>query len=155
MLLILDTCEHLIDAAATLTSKIFAEAPDVHILTTSREVLQVEGEHVYRLDTLPCPPEDTEITSAAAQLFPAPRLFIQRAAASGARMDLSDADVAGVVRICRKLDGVALAIELAARRVETYGLRQTEDLLDQHLTLLLLEHRSATPRQRTLQATLD
>jgi predicted ATPase len=63
MLLILDTCEHLIDAIAALTSKIFAEAPDVHILTTSREVLQVEGEHVYRLDTLTCPPEDAEVVS--------------------------------------------------------------------------------------------
>ena len=63
MLLILDTCEHLIDAIAALTSRIFAEAPDVYILTTSREVLQVEGEHVYRLDTLTCPPEDAEVVS--------------------------------------------------------------------------------------------
>ncbi|HTV31189.1 MAG TPA: winged helix-turn-helix domain-containing protein [Xanthobacteraceae bacterium] len=154
MLLILDTCEHLIEAIAALTAQIYTKAPDVHILATSREVLQVEGEHVYRLDTLACPPEDAEDGSAA-QTFPAPRLFIERATASGARLDLSDAEVAIVVRICRKLDGVALAIELAARRVEAYGLQQTETLLDQHLTLLLLGHRSATPRQRTLQAALD
>jgi predicted ATPase len=154
ILLILDTCEHLIDAIAALTSRIYAEAPDVHILATSREVLQVEGEHVYRLDTLTCPPEDSGDMSAAAQAFPAPRLFIERAAASGARLDLTDADVAIVVRICRKLDGVALAIELAARRVEAYGLQQTEALLDQSL-LLLLGHRSATPRHKTLQAALD
>jgi predicted ATPase/DNA-binding winged helix-turn-helix (wHTH) protein len=155
MLLILDTCEHLIDAVAALTSQIYAKAPQVYILATSREVLQVEGEHVYRLETLSCPPEDAEVMSDAAQTFPAPRLFIERASASGARVDLSDADVAVVVRICRKLDGVALAIELAARRVESYGLHQTETLLDQRLTLLLLGHRSLTPRQRTLQATLD
>jgi predicted ATPase/DNA-binding winged helix-turn-helix (wHTH) protein len=155
ILLILDTCEHLIDAVAALASQIYAEAPQVHILATSREVLQVEGEHVYRLDTLACPPEDSELIGEAAQTFPAPRLFIERAAASGARLELSDADVAIVVRICRKLDGVALAIELAARRVEAYGLQQTETLLDQSLTLLLLGHRSATPRQKTLQATLD
>jgi predicted ATPase len=74
--------------------------------------------------------------------------------ASGARLDLGDAEVAIVVRICRKLDGVALAIELAARRVEAYGLYQTEILLDPHV-LLVLGHRSATPRQKTLQATLD
>jgi predicted ATPase/DNA-binding winged helix-turn-helix (wHTH) protein len=154
MLLILDTCEHLIDAVAALTSQIYAEASDVHILATSREVLQVEGERVYRLDTLTCPPEDSEDMSAAAQRFPAPRLFIERAVASGARLDLTDTDLAIVVRICRKLDGVALAIELAARRVEAYGLRQTETLLDQSL-LLLLGHRSATPRQKTLQAALD
>jgi predicted ATPase/DNA-binding winged helix-turn-helix (wHTH) protein len=155
MLLILDTCEHVIDAVAALTSRIYAEASQVHILATSREVLQVEGEHVYRLDTLACPPEDAEVVSATAQTFPAPRLFIERAAASGARLDLSDAEVAIVVRVCRKLDGVALAIELAARHVEAYGLQQTESLLDQRLTLLLLGRRSATPRQRTLQAALD
>jgi predicted ATPase/DNA-binding winged helix-turn-helix (wHTH) protein len=155
MLLILDTCEHLINAVAALTSQIYAKAPQVHILATSHEVLQVEGEHVYRLDTLTCPPEDSEVIGEAVQTFPAPRLFIERAAASGARLDLSDAEAAIVVRICRKLDGVALAIELAARRVEAYGLHQTETLLNQSLTLLLLGHRSATPRQRTLQAALD
>ncbi|HTV31188.1 MAG TPA: winged helix-turn-helix domain-containing protein [Xanthobacteraceae bacterium] len=154
MLVILDTCEHLIDAVAAFALQIYAKAPDVHLLTTSREVLQVEGEHVYRLDTLACPPEDSEVVSAAAQTFPAPRLFIERAAASGGGLELSDADVAIVVRICRKLDGVALAIELAARRVEAYGLQQTETLLDQRL-LALLGHRGATPRQRTLQAALD
>ncbi|MGY8668524.1 winged helix-turn-helix domain-containing protein [Bradyrhizobium sp. UFLA05-109] len=155
MLLILDTCEHLIDAIAALASQIYAKAPQVHILATSREVLQVEGEHVYRLDPLPCPPEESEVMSAAAQTFPAPRLFIERAAASGAHLELSEADVAIVVRICRKLDGVALALELVARRVDAYGLQQIESLLDQSLTLLLLGHRSTTPRQKTLQATLD
>jgi predicted ATPase/DNA-binding winged helix-turn-helix (wHTH) protein len=155
MLLILDTCEHLIDAVAALASQIYSKAPEVHILATSREVLQVEGEHVYRLDPLSCPPEDSGGWSAAAQAFPAPRLFIERAAASGAHLELGEAEVAIVVRICRKLDGVALAIELAARRVDAYGLRETESLLDQSLTLLLLGHRSTTPRQKTLQATLD
>jgi DNA-binding winged helix-turn-helix (wHTH) protein/Ni2+-binding GTPase involved in maturation of urease and hydrogenase len=80
ILLILDTCEHLIDIIAALTSRIYAEAPDVHILVTSREVLQVEGEHVYRLNTLTCPPEDAEMMSAAAETYPAPRLFIERVA---------------------------------------------------------------------------
>ena len=80
---------------------------------------------------------------------------MERAVASGARLDLSDADAAIVVAICRKLDGVALAIELAARRVESYGLQQTAALLDQRLTLLWLGSRTAPPRQKTLQATLD
>src|SRR5215813_9149873 len=155
MLLILDTCEHLIDAVAALASQIYAKAPQVHILATSREVLQVEGEHVYRLDTLSCPPEESEVMSAAAQTFPAPRLFIERAAASGAHLEISEAEVAIVVRICRKLDGVALAIELAARRVDAYGLQQIESLLDQSLTLVLLGNPSTTPPQKTLQATLD
>jgi predicted ATPase len=80
---------------------------------------------------------------------------VERAVASGARLDVSDAEAPIVASICRKLDGVALAIELAARRVETYGLRQTAALLDQRLTLLWLGSRTAPPRQKTLQATLD
>ena len=155
MLLILDTCEHLIEAAAALASAIFMAAPQVHILATSREALQVEGEHVYRLDTLACPPEDLGLTAAVAQTFPATKLFVERAVASGARLDFSDAEAAIVVGICRKLDGVALAIELAARRVNAYGLHQTAALLDQRLTLLWLGQRTAPPRQKTLNATLD
>jgi hypothetical protein len=125
ILLILDTCEHLIEAVAALASHICTAAPQVHILATSREALQVEGEHVYRLDPLACPPDDPSLTAAVARTFPAPQLFVERAAASGARLDFSDAEAAVVVSICRKLDGVALAIELAARRVEAYGLQQT------------------------------
>jgi len=155
LFLILDTCEHLIEAVAVLTSTIFAAAPQVHILATSRETLQVEGEHVYRLEPLACPLEDTGITAEVARTFPAIKLFVERAVASGARLDLSDAEAAIVVGICRKLDGVALAIELAARRVEAYGLHQTAALLDQRLTLLWIGPRTAPPRQKTLQATLD
>ena len=91
----------------------------------------------------------------SAKDFPATQLFLERAAASGARLDLSDADAAIVASICRKLDGVALAIELAAGRVEAYGLPQTAALLDQRLTLLWPGQRTAPPRQKTLQATLD
>jgi predicted ATPase len=152
---ILDTCEHLIEAVAALASTIFMAAPQVHILATSRETLQVEGEHVYRLDPLACPPDDAGLTAAVAQTFSAPKLFVERAVASGAHLDFSDAEAAIVVSICRKLDGVALAIELAARRVEAYGLHQTAALLDQRLTLLWVGPRTAPPRQKTLHATLD
>jgi predicted ATPase/DNA-binding winged helix-turn-helix (wHTH) protein len=155
LLLILDTCEHLIDAVATLTAGMIAAAPDVHILATSREALQVEGEHVYRLDALACPPDDSNVTTTALQQFPATQLFLERAVASGARLDLNDDDAAVVVGICRRLDGVALAIELAARRVESHGLQQTAALLDKRLTLLLVGPRTAPARQKTLQATLD
>ena len=155
VLLILDTCEHLIEAVASLASTIFAAAPRVHILATSREALQVESEHVYRLEPLACPPDEPGLTAAIAQTFPAPRLFVERAMASGARLGFSDAEAAIVVAICRKLDGVALAIELAARRVEAYGLHQTAALLDQRLTLLWVGPRSAPPRQKTLHAMLD
>ncbi len=155
ILVILDTCEHLIEAVATLASHIRTAAPQAHILATSRETLQVEGEQVYRLDPLACPPDDTSITAAVARTFPAPKLFVERAVASGARMDFGEAETAMVVSICRKLDGVALAIELAARRVESYGLQQTAALLDQRLTLLWVGPRTAPPRQKTLHATLD
>jgi len=155
ILLILDTCEHLIEEVATLASHLHMAAPQVYILATSRETLQADGEHVYRLDPLACPPDGTGITAAVAQTFPAPKLFVERAVASGAHLDFSDAEAAIVVSICRKLDGVALAIELAARRVKAYGLHQTAALLDQRLTLLWVGPRTAPPRQKTLHATLD
>ncbi|WP_133707873.1 ATP-binding protein [Rhizobium sp. BK313] len=155
ILLILDTCEHLVDAVATLAASIIDASSQVHILATSREALRVESEHIYRLDALACPPDDPGLTAAVVQTFPATQLFVERAVASGARLDVSDAEALLVASICRKLDGVALAIELAARRVESYGLQQTAALLDQRLTLLWLGSRTAPPRQQTLQAMLD
>ncbi len=155
ILLVLDTCEHLIEAVAPLAARIFAVAPQVHILATSREALRVEGEHVYKLEPLACPPDDPALTAALARTFPAIQVFMERAAASGARLEFSDADASVVAGICRKLDGVTLAIELAAGRVGAYGLQQTAALLDQRLTLLWPGQRTAPPRQKTLQATLD
>ena len=155
LLMILDTCEHLIATVADLATQIFKAAPRVHLLATSREPLQAEDEHVYRLDPLAYPPDEPGLTAAAAQTFPATQLFLERAAASGARLEFGDAEAPIVGNICRKLDGVALAIELAARRVESYGLQQTASLLDQRLKLVWQGPRTAPPRQRTLQATLD
>lgn len=154
-LLILDNCEHVIEAAATLAERLFAAAPQVHILATSREALRVEGEQVHHLAPLACPPDDPGLTAAAALAFPATQLFVERATASGARLDLGDADVAIVAGLCRRLDGMALAIELAAGRVGAYGLQQTVTLLDQRLSLLWPGQRTAPARQKTLQATLD
>ena len=149
VLLILDTCEHLLDSVAPLAAAIIDAAPQVHILATSREALRVEGEHVYRLGALACPPDEPGFTAAAVRTFPATQLFVERAAASGVRLDVSDAEASIVASICRKLDGVALAIELAARRVESYGLQQTAKLLDQRLTLLWLGSRTAPARFST------
>jgi predicted ATPase len=155
LLLILDTCEHLVEAVATLAASIIDAAPQVHILATSREALRVESEHICRLDALACPPDDPGLTAAIVQMFPASQLFVERAVAGGARLAVSDAEAPIVASICRKLDGVALAIELAARHVDSYGLQQTAALLDQRLTLLWLGARTAPPRHKTLQATLD
>jgi predicted ATPase/DNA-binding winged helix-turn-helix (wHTH) protein len=155
ILLILDTCEHLIETVAALAARIFAAGPQVHILATSREALRVEGEHVYNLEPLACPPDDPRLTAATTKTFPAAQLFLERAVTGGVRLDFNDAEAAIVARICRKLDGVALAIELAAGRVAAYGLPQTAALLDQHLALLWQGQRTAPARQKTLLATLD
>lgn len=155
ILLILDSCEHVVEAAADLASRILAAAPEAHILATSRETLRAEGEHVYRLGPLAYPPDDLQLTAAATHTFAAAQLFVERAAAGGARLEFDDADAAIVGGICRRLDGVALAIELAARRVEAFGLQQTAALLDQRLALLWQGSRTAPPRQKTLRATLD
>jgi predicted ATPase len=155
MLLLLDTCEHLVEAVAPLAARIFTDAPGVHMLATSREVLRVEGEHVYRLQPLACPPDDPALTAADVENFPAVRVFLERAASGGARLALDDASASLVANICRRLDGIALAIELAAGRVGAYGLQQTATLLDQRLTLLWPGQRTAPARQKTLHATLD
>jgi predicted ATPase/DNA-binding winged helix-turn-helix (wHTH) protein len=155
IMLVLDTCEHLIDAIADLVATIIDAAPNVFLLATSREALRIEAESVYRLDTLACPPDDPELSTEEVLAYPATKLFVERAVASGATLELNDEDARVVGSICRKLDGMALALELAARRVESYGLHQTARLLDQHLTLGWAGSRTAPPRQKTLQATLD
>jgi predicted ATPase len=130
-------------------------APEIRILTTSREALRVEGERVHRLAPLEIPPEDVTLTAEDTLDFPSARLFVERATAGGARLDLGNEDARIVAGICRKLDGMALAIELAAGRVETYGLQQTAALLDERFTLLWPGQRTAPARQKTLRATLD
>jgi len=155
MLLVLDNCEHVIEAVIAFATRVFLGAPQVHLLATSREALRVEGEQVYKLEPLSFPPEDGGLTAAVALSYPAVQLFLERAMASGARFELNDDNVAIVTGICQKLDGMALAIELAAGRVQAYGLKQTAMLLDQRLSLLWQGQRTAPPRQKTLQATLD
>jgi len=155
MLLILDNCEHVIDAAALLAERIVQGAAGVHVLATSREALRAQGEHVHRLEPLATPPDQPSLTVREVLSYPAARLFVDRAVASGAALDLDDGEARVVAGICRKLDGVALAIELAARRVSTYGLQQTATLLDERLALSWPGQRTAQPRHQTLQATLD
>ena len=118
MLLVFDSCEHLIEAIAALAENIFRDAPQVHILVTSREALRAEGEQVHHLPPLECPPPDTEsLTAAQALGFPAVQLFVKQVAHSGHAFELTDADAPIVAEICRRLDGIALALELAASRV--------------------------------------
>src|SRR4030081_3804860 len=155
MLLVLDSCEHLIDTIAPLAERIFREAPEVHILATSREPFQVEGEQVHRIHALAFPPDDAPLTAASALTFPAVQLFAERAAADGSGFELNDAEAPIVGKVCRRLDGIALALELAAGRVGVYGIKGIASLLDSPCRLLWHGRRTALPRHQTLSAMLD
>jgi predicted ATPase/DNA-binding winged helix-turn-helix (wHTH) protein len=155
ILLVLDNCEHVIGVAAALAERIVSGAPQAHILATSREALRVEGEHVHLLYSLDCPPEDSGLTAMEALQYPAAQLFMERAATSGYDAALSDVDAPILAQSCRRLDGVALAIELAASHVGSLGIRGTAELLDSRFSLLRHGRRTALPRHETLNAMLD
>jgi predicted ATPase/DNA-binding winged helix-turn-helix (wHTH) protein len=153
VLLVLDNCEHLVDAAASLAEHLFLGAPRVHLLTTTREALRVEGEHAHRLGPLETPTEVAGMDADAVQTFPAVQVFLERAAASGWSGEVTDDDALIVAQTCRRLDGVPLAIELAASFAGRYGLRGIGAVLDDRLRLLSQQgRRTAPPRQRTLHA---
>src|SRR5712671_2459326 len=155
MLLVLDSCEHLIETIAPLAERIFQAAPEVQILATSREPLQVEGEKVHRINPLAFPPDDAPLSAARALTFSAVQLFVERAAADGSGFELNDADASIVSKVCRRLDGIALALELAAGRVGAYGIEGIASLLDGPCRLLWHGRRTASPRHQTLSAMLD
>lgn len=155
VLLLLDSCEHLIEPVAWLAEELFRGAPQVHLLLTSREPLRAEGEWVHHLPPLQCPPRDNaSLTAAQALSFPAVQLFVEQVEATGYPLELSDADAPIVADLCRRLDGIALALELAARYVGVYGIKGTAALLD-HQFNSLRGRRTATPRHQTLTAALD
>jgi predicted ATPase/DNA-binding winged helix-turn-helix (wHTH) protein len=155
VLLVLDNCEHVIDGAAALAERVVGEAPQAHVLTTSREALRVEGEHVHLLYALDCPPEDGSLTAVGALAYPAVQLFMERAAASGHSAVLSDIDAPIVATVCRRLDGIALAIELVASRAGSLGIPGVAELLDNRFGLIWQGRRTALPRHQTLSAMLD
>ena len=155
LLLVLDNCEHVIEVVAALAERVVREASQAHILTTSREALRADGEHVHLLRALDCPPEDNNLTAAEALKYPAAQLFMERAAASGYGPELTDADAPKVAKLCRRLDGIALAMELAASRVGSHGILGTEELLNNRFELLWQGRRTSLPRHQTLNAMLD
>ncbi|WP_346658103.1 winged helix-turn-helix domain-containing protein [Bradyrhizobium sp. 157] len=155
LLLVLDSCEHVIEVVARLAESIHQRAPGVSILATSRESLLVEGEQIFELDPLEGPPLVGGLSASQVLAYPAARLFAERAAAAGHRADITDDDADVLAEICGKLDGIALAIELAAVRVGAHGLREIVTLLDGRLKLEWRGRRTAPPRQQTLGATLD
>src|SRR6267143_1270673 len=155
LLVILDSCEHVIEAVALLAEQLYQESEQVYLLTTSRESLKVEGEHCYRVLPLDCPPDGSEQTAHAVLRYPAVQLFVRRVAARAGSVVLTDEEAPLVAEMCRKLDGLPLAIELAAGQVAALGLKNTAARLVSQLELLRLSHRTAVPRHRSLKAALD
>jgi predicted ATPase/DNA-binding winged helix-turn-helix (wHTH) protein len=155
MLIVLDCCEHVAGAAAALGEAVLRAAPRVCILATSREPLRAEGEWVLRLPSLTVPPGTTPLSAAEALGYSAVQLFSERAAAAIDGFALGDADVPNVLEICRGLDGVPLALELAAVQVDALGIRGLAQGLTHRFDLLTRGRRTALPRQQTLRATMD
>jgi predicted ATPase/DNA-binding winged helix-turn-helix (wHTH) protein len=155
MLLLLDNCEHIIDAAASLAAAVLSGAPGVNILATSREPLGVVGEREYRLGPLSSPQPSLRLTAAEAAAFPAVQLFVERVSPIVEDFVLTDANAPLVVEICRRLDGLPLAIEFAAPRVEVLGVEDLVADLDDSLALWETRRRTATPRHQTLRAVVD
>ncbi len=154
-LLVLDNCEHALEAVAPLVEEMLKRMPELCILATSREPLQTYGERVHRLAPLTLPPASAAVRAAEAMTFTAVQLFVERAAAAEVEFQLSDRDAPAVAEICRQLDGLPLAIELAAGRVHALGLANLRALLDDRLVLAGGGRRTALPRHRTLAAALD
>ncbi|WP_159993355.1 winged helix-turn-helix domain-containing protein [Roseomonas sp. 18066] len=154
-LLLLDSCEAVIDATAAAAEALLRQAPGLRILATSREPLRVEGEWSYRLPSLSVPPQGGARDAAALLAFPAAQLFLQRMQAAGARAPLRDAEAPALADICRRLDGIPLALELAAGRAAQLGIEGLAERLDESFALLMQGRRTALPRHQTLRATLD
>lgn len=154
-LIILDSCEHFIEEAAEIVGSIFQNTSGIYILATSREALHVPGERVLCLGPLDCPPEQPELTASEVLAYPAARLFVERVSVRCSDFSLSDGEAPMVAEICRKLDGIALAIELAAGRAAIFGIKNTVARLGSRLDLLKFGRRTANPRHQTLIATLD
>ena len=156
LLLALDNCEHLLDACAQVGRHLLASAPGLRLLSTSREPLSVAGEMIWRVPPLSVAPAGADpAASADAHRYEAIRLFADRAAASRPGFAVGPANVAAVASICRALDGMPLAIELAAARVRALSVEQINARLDDRFGLLTAGDRSAAPRQRTLRAAIE
>jgi predicted ATPase/DNA-binding winged helix-turn-helix (wHTH) protein len=154
LLLVLDNCEHVIGPASGLVETLMRGAPGLHIVATSREPLVAEGEHIFRVNPLSFPLKDAPDIAQGLK-HSAVQLFVERATAADPRFSPNDGAIAAVSKICRHLDGIPLAIELAAACVASIGVDALAGRLDDRFRLLTEGRRSALPRHQTLRATLD
>ena len=155
LLLVVDNCEHMLGAAAHLVAEVIAAAPGVRVIATSREPLSVTGEHVIPVPPLELPPAQTESVLDQLRQNEAVMLFTERAAAALGKFELTASNRAAVVDLCRRLDGLPLAIELAAVRTRVLTVEQILDRLTDRFALLTGGSRAAIPRHQTLRATID
>ena len=151
LLLLLDNCEHLVEASAQMAEQLLQACPQLKVIASSREALGIDGETVYRVPSLSLPD-----SSAKSLLeFESTRLFIDRASKAEPRFQLTDHNASSIVQICQRLDGIPLAIELAAARVKLFTPEQIAERLDDRFKLLTGGSRTALPRQQTLRALID
>jgi non-specific serine/threonine protein kinase len=155
VLLILDNCEHLIEASATLCESLLCACPRLHILSTSREVLAVRGESAYIVPSMEMPDPERRMAPAELAAVESVRLFVERAGAVQLGFALTETNGEAIAQICRRLDGIPLAIELAAARIKLLSARQIAQRLDDRFRLLTSGSRTDLPRQQTLRATID
>ena len=153
LLLVLDNCEHLVDACANLADTLLRAAPDIRVLASSREALNVAGEQTYPLPPLALP--DPEASAVEVARSDAGRLFVERARLRQPTFTLSDLNVKVVAQICARLDGIPLALELAAARVGVLTVETITERLNDRFHLLTGGSRTALPRQQTLRAMID
>jgi predicted ATPase/class 3 adenylate cyclase len=155
LLLVVDNCEHLLDACARLADAILRRCPNVRVLATSREGLGIEGELTYRVPSLSLPDPGRGTTPEALSQFEAVRLFTERAQFHKPDFALTNDNASAVASVCHRLDGIPLAIELAAARVSAMPVDQIEHRLDQRFRLLTGGSRTALPRLQTLRSLID
>lgn len=155
MLLVIDNCERVAGAAASIADDLLRAAPGLSIVATSREPLKIDGEWIHRLHPMAAPPWSDQISAADALAYPSVELFVERARSSRDTFVLTDEDAPAVVEICRRLDGIPLAIELAAAHVDSLSVRSLAAHLADSFSLLRRGRRTAQARHETLRATFD
>jgi predicted ATPase/DNA-binding winged helix-turn-helix (wHTH) protein len=155
VLVVLDSCEHLVDAAAAFVEALLGRSPALTILTTSRERLRASGEWVHQISALDAPPKSFILSAEEMRHYPAVAMFEDRAACALGGYRLSDIYAPYVAEICRRLDGIALAIELAAGLLPRLGVQGLANSLKDRFSILTRGRRTALPRHQTLRATLD
>ena len=154
-LLLLNNCEHLIEACITLTDTLLRACPNLKILVASREALSIAGESTYKVPSLSLPNPKNTTSVENLTIYEAVRLFIDRAAAAVSTFTLTDSNALAVAQICHRLDGIPLAIELAAARIKVLSAEEIMARLDDRFRLLTGGSRTALPRQQTLRAAID